>query len=58
VIPRRLVSALCGGLAALLYARFGRGYPWPLAVVLGTAVGALVWVAWRTAEQLSDLYRR
>jgi hypothetical protein len=51
-----LVVAL--GAAAALYGLYGRGYPVSLALILGMAVGAVVWVAWRTWDRLRELHGR
>jgi len=37
---------------------FGRGYPWPLAVIIAGAIAALAYSGWRAYQRLHDLGRR
>ena len=49
-----VLALLAAGLGAA-YGYWGRGYPWPFALVLGSAVGALVWAIHRTTDRLRNL---
>ena len=41
-MTRQLIVGGVATLIAVAYFIGGRGYPWPLALMIGTAVGALV----------------
>lgn len=56
----KLRVALClatAGLAAFVVHRY-RGLLVPHAVVVGIAVGALLWIAWRSFDNLRELHRK
>lgn len=54
---RAILVVAIGG-ATALYALYGRAYPGSLALIVGMAVGAVVWVGWGTWERLRELHRR
>jgi len=51
MIKKLLAPALAGGLTMPVLIVW-RGYPWPLALVTALAIGALVFVGRRSADQL------
>jgi hypothetical protein len=56
-MTRRLLLALLAAALAILAYRELRGYPWPLALLIGSAIGALVYAAQRTVDQLREASR-
>lgn len=53
----RIAVAVVAALAAAALLVAWRGYPVHLAVLVGVAVGALVWSVARTTDNLRSLYR-
>lgn len=56
-MSRWILWLLVLGVGATLLLRFWRGFFWQHAVIIGIAITALVFVAYRTVERLRDLYR-
>ena len=54
----QVVVGAIAGLAALAYFILERDYPWPLALMVGTAVGALVFTSLRASGRVRNLHRR
>ena len=54
----QVLAALAAGAVAVAYFMLGRGYPWPLALMVGSAVGALVFSSLRASGRLRGLRRR
>ena len=52
-----LWPVLAGGLTTLLLI-YWRGFYWQHALIVGVGVAALVYVAFRTYDNLRNLYRR
>jgi ABC-type cobalamin transport system permease subunit len=57
-VRAQVVVGAIAGVAALAYFILGRGYPWPLALMVGTAVGALVFTSLRASARVRNLHRR
>lgn len=54
---RGLLSSVAGAIAFGVFLSVF-GYPWPLAVLASTAIGAFVYSAQSTWERLRDIYSR
>ena len=57
-VARQLLAAFGSGLVAFGYFLLGRDYPWPLALLMGAAIGALVFSTLGTGARLRGLSRR
>jgi hypothetical protein len=57
-IRKQILAGAAAGLVAGGYFVFGRGYPWPLALMAGAAVGALVFSSLQAGDRLRGLRRR
>lgn len=51
-MTRRLALALVAALLGAAYGYWGRDYPPSFALILGAAIGTLVWAIQRTADRL------
>lgn len=54
----RLFAILAAAVAATLFLRLGRAFPWALAGIVGVAVGILVATSLRTGDRIRGFWRR
>ena len=53
-MTRRILLSLVAAVLGAAYGYWVRDYPWLFAVVLGSAVGTLVWAIQRTTDRLRE----
>ena len=56
-MKKQVLAAVAATLVGAVYFVFGRGYPWSLALLMGGAIGALVFSSLQATGRLRNLRR-